>query len=218
MKSSTCPWNRSNKARRPSHTVAARGNDIVTVVGQDAQSIQRYANNLFVLRDRNEHGIVSFLEALGSVRSSTLAAEETSRKRGCKCRHPRPIHLVNTISTPRPTMRPPRIITAKRRMNIVMGATISPKSIQPQLTTIAPWRMSIPAKRTSSRKNSDGVHGSDPAALCRPARPLRQIEQQNLGLGLGLDDERGLVLDRRSVTLPHLGAVEGDDAARRLQP
>jgi hypothetical protein len=233
MRSSTCPWNRNKTARRSFAAVqlrrarrqveqvlcrAALPEEATILSPWHGQNIQRYANNLIVFRDRNEHGIASFLDASGSVRSSSLAAEETSRKRGCKCQHPRPIHLVNTISPPRPTTRPPLIIIGQRRISTVTGVTISPKSIQPPLTTIARWPTSIPAKRTSSRKNSCGLHYWIRRRFARRGVWLRQIEQQNLGLGFGLDDERGLVLGGCAVTLPHLGAVEGDDTACRLQP
>jgi hypothetical protein len=54
-------------------------NDIVTSA---LQRIQQYANRFFVFRARNERGFLPFPGASAWVRSSSLAAEETSRKRG----------------------------------------------------------------------------------------------------------------------------------------
>jgi hypothetical protein len=196
--------------------VAGGGNNIVTLAWAEHSAVCEQPHCLS-RSERTRHCIVPGCIRFGPFFVARRRGE-TSRKRGCKCQHPRPIHLVNTISPPRPTTRPPLIIIVQRRISTVTGVTISPKSIQPPLTTIARWPTSIPAKRTSSRKNSCGLHYWIRRRFARRGVWLRQIEQQNLGLGFGLDDERGLVLGGCAVTLPHLGAVEGDDTACRLQP
>jgi hypothetical protein len=50
-------------------------------------------------------------------------------------------------------MRPPLIITVQLRMSMLTGVTTAPKSIQRQLTSIAPRPTSTPAEPTKPRSD-----------------------------------------------------------------